>query len=253
MNRYIKIFIGAIFLTAIVAGYLGLTQGRARTLSQPDLQQTNGTTRTVQVTGSGELQVEPDTARIRLGVQTEAETAQAALNQNSTKMRKLIDTLEEADIPSDDIQTQTVRLSPRYNFNDSNNSRTLDGFTASNIVEVRTQNLEDIGTLLDQSVKAGANTIENISFEVSNSETLTDQVRETAVQNARHKAEELANLTDATLGPVLEIQETSNTPVPVNQQAEAPVQQAAAVPISPGSQSVRVNVQITWTLNTGNQ
>jgi len=250
MNRYIKIFTGAIFFAALIAGYSGLTQGRARTLSQSDSQQTDNTTRTVQVTGSGELQVEPDTARIRLGVQTEADTAQAALNQNSTKMRTLINVLEKADVPSDDIQTQTVRLSPRYNRNDSNNTSTLVGFTASNIVEVRTQNLEDLGTLLDQSVEAGANTIENVSFEVSNSETLADQVRETAVQNARHKAEELANLTNATLGQVLKIQETSITPIPVNQQLEAPVQQTMVVPISPGSQSVRVNVQITWVLIT---
>jgi len=250
MNRYIKIFIGAIFLTAIVAGYFGMTQGRARTLPQTSSQQIDDTTRTVQVSGSGELQVEPDTARIRLGVQTEADTAKAALNQNSTKMRTLINALEKADVSSDDIQTQTVRLSPRYNRNNSNNSSTLVGFTASNIVEVRTKNLENLGTLLDQSVEAGANTIENISFEVSNSDTLADQVRETAVQDARHKAEELAKLTNASLGSVLKIQETSSTPVPVRQQVEAPVQQAAAVPISPGNQSVRVNVQITWVLIT---
>ena len=82
---------------------------------------------------------------------------------------------------------------------------------------------------------------------------MTDQVRETAVQNARHKAEELADLANATLGPVLEIRETGSTPVPLGQQVEAPVQQAAAVPISPASQSVRVDVHVTWTLITGNE
>ena len=251
MKHYTKILIGAILVTTILAGYLGSMQGSARVLSKPEAQQNNNTT--VEVSGSGEIQIKPDTARIRLGVQTEAETAQTALNQNSTKMRALIDALENADISSDDIQTQTVRLSPRYNFNDSNNSRSLAGFTASNIVEVRTQNLQNLGTLLDQSVKAGANTIENISFEVSNPENMTDQVRETAVQNARHKAEELADLANATLGPVLEIRETGSTPVPLGQQVEAPVQQAAAVPISPASQSVRVDVQVTWTLITGNE
>ena len=149
MKHYTKILIGAILVTTILAGYLGSMQGSARVLSKPEAQQNNNTTRTVEVSGSGEIQVKPDTARIRLGVQTEAETAQTALYQNSTKMRALIDALENADISSDDIQTQTVRLSPRYNFNDSNNSRSLAGFTASNIVEVRTQNLQNLGTLLD--------------------------------------------------------------------------------------------------------
>ncbi len=251
MKRQIKIMIGVVLCVALATGYLALTRGHAETLSQSAAQQTDSTTRTVQVTGMGQVQVVPDTAVIRLGVQTEGKTAQAALDQNSTEMRALMDALEKAKVPSDNIQTQTVRLSPRYESNNSTNSRTLAGFTASNIVEVRTTDLSSLGTLLDQAVKAGANTIENISFEVNNSEKVTDQVRQAAVENARHKAEQLAKLTDSTLGPVLKIQETSSSPTPLVQLPEAP--QAAAAPISPGSQNVSVEVQVTWTLMTSGQ
>ena len=251
MKRQIEIIIGAILCVALATGYLALTRGHAQTLLQSTAQQTDSTTRTVEVTGMGEVQVVPDTAVIRLGVQTEGKTAQAALSQNSTEMKVIMDALEKAKVPSDNIQTQTVSLSPRYETNNATNSRTLVGFTASNIVEVRTTDLSSLGILLDEAVKAGANTIENISFEVTNSEKLNDQARQAAVENARHKAEQLAKLTDTTLGPVLKIQETSSTPTPIVQQVAAPA--AAAVPISPGSQNISVEVQVTWTLMPSSQ
>jgi len=243
MKRYRNIIVGAILCVVLAAGYFGSTRGHAEPLSQPQGQQTESTMRTVQVSGSGEVQVTPDSAVISLGVQTEADTAQAALNDNNTKVQAVLDGLKKS-IPSNNIQTQTLRLSPRYETKDNN--QTLAGYTATNIVEVRTDKLDSLGSLIDQAVKDGANTIENINFEVSDPEKWSDQARETAMQNARHKAEQLAKLTGATLGPVLEIQETSQTPGPV-MRSLAPAAEAA-VPVSPGSQSVSVDVQVTWTL-----
>lgn len=250
MKRYLKLSLLAIFLVLVTAGYLELRRGHAETLPPPVAQQTETATRTVQVTGVGEIQVEPDSAVIWLGVQTEASTAQAALDQNNTKMETLIETLEEADIPSEDIQTQTLHLGPRYEFEDD--TRTLVGYVASNVVEVRTDDLDTIGSLVDMAVRDGANVIENINFEVSNPENMTDRARQTAFQNALHKAEELADLANATLGPIMEIRETSSTPGPIVRSEEMAAD-AAAVPISPGSQSVSVEIQVTWTLLTSSE
>lgn len=251
MRRYLKVILGAAAFVLVAVGYAGLVYEPAGSHSplqvQAQGQEPDRTMRTVQVSGAGEVRTEPDMAVIRLGVQTEDDTAQAALTQNNTQMQAILDVLEDADIASENIQTQTVRLSPRYEFD--NNNRTLVGYTASNIVEVRTEDLGALGTLVDQAVEAGANTIEGISFEISDPGNLMDQARQAAVQNARHKAEELADLTGASLGPILEIRESSNAPVPVEQPLE-PAAETAAVPISPGSQRISVNVQMTWTLIT---
>lgn len=254
MKRYLVLSIFTILLVLVGAGLFELKDGRAETLSQPPsqpvAQQTESGSRTVQVTGTGVVQVEPDSAVISLGVQTEASSAQAALSQNNTKMETLLETLKESNIPTKNIQTQTLSLGPRYETNNGN--RTLVGYTASNIVEVRIDNLDSLGTLLDKSVSNGANTVENIRFEISDPQKVTDQARQTAFETALHKAEELANLSNASLGPIMEIQETSSTPGPIVQPA-APVVEAAAVPISPGSQSVSVDLQITWTLVNSNE
>lgn len=247
-KRILKTTISALIIVLVLAGSVALTGGHAETLSIPEAQATTESQpKTVQVSGTGEVQVEPDSAVISLGVQTDADTAQAALNENNTKVQSLLDSLTKSGIPSKNIQTQRLNLLPRYENN--NNNQKLVGYTASNIVKVQTDKLDSLGSLIDQAVKNGANTIENISFEVSDPEKWADQAREMAVQNAQHKAEQLAKLTNASLGPVLEIQETSNTHGPILQSV-APAAQVSAVPVSPGSQSISVDIQVTWTLVT---
>jgi uncharacterized protein YggE len=246
MKQQIKMILGAVLFMVLASGCASPPLAQpAMLLQSPTQQPGESTMRTVQVSGAGEARVKPDTAVINLGVRTQDKTAQAALQKNNTKTQALINALRKADIPAENIQTQAINLAPNYETNKTDNNQTLAGYTASNIVEVRTADLESVGTLLDQAVNAGANTIENIRFEVSDSGKLLDQVRETAVQNAQHKAEQLAKLTGATLGPVLEIQETSRIPSPILGQTSA---ETAGVPVSPGTQSVSVQVQVTWTL-----
>lgn len=255
MGRHVKIFPGIILLVvSLLTGCSGMTGVPAETSTQFMAQEPeDDELRTVQVSGMGEGQVEPDTAVVLLGVETQDETAQAALEENNAGMQALIDTLVETGVPSENIQTRMIRLTPRYEFNETNNSTTLTGYTASNIVEVRTDDLQTLGVLLDQAVNAGANSIEGIRFEVSDAGNAIDQVREKAVENARHKAEQLAALTGTTLGPILEIRESSSSPAPVVRQIESPPESVASVSVSPGTQTISVLVEVTWVLivNTG--
>lgn len=255
VSQHVKRCLGIILLVPLLAGCFGMTGVPAETSTQfmaqePEVQEPESAEelRTVQVSGVGEGQVEPDTAVVILGVETQAESAQAALEENNAGMQALMDTLVEAGVPSENLQTRTIRLTPRYEFNEINNSATLTGYTASNTVEMRTDDLEALGVLLDQAVNAGANTIEGIRFEVSDPGNAIDRVRETAVENARHKAEQLADLTGTTLGPILEIRESSSSPAPLVRQIESPAESVASVSISPGTQTISVLVEVTWIL-----
>lgn len=205
--------------------------------------------RTVSVSGSGQVQAQPDQATIRLGVQTDSDSAAQALTENSTKMQALLDSLKNAGVAADDIQTQAVQLQPQYNQppGPQQTNQAPTGYRATNLVEVKVNNLDNLGQLLDAAVKAGGNTIQGISFDVSDPSALLDQAREAAMQDAKHKAEQLASLAGAQLGPVFNINENSSTPRPLMQAGIARAD-VAAVPIEPGTQSLEVNVQVTWLL-----
>ena len=208
--------------------------------------------RTLNVSGSGQVSARPDTAIITLGVQTEAEQANVALSENSQQMQAVIDALKKAGVAAEDIQTQVINLQPRYEQPPAPGPSTLPGtpklvgYVATNTVEVTVRQLGTLGELLDAAVQAGGNQIEGISFEVSNPATLLDQARAAAWQDAQHKAEQLAGLAGAKLGEVLSITESSQTPRPVLQAVQAAP--AAAVPVEPGTQTIEVDVQVTWSL-----
>jgi hypothetical protein len=87
-----------------------------------------------------------------------------------------------------------------------------------------------------------------IQFEVSNAETLKDEARKRAMQNALRRAKLYAAGAGAEVGPVIsiseEVQFIGPRPVPMARSALA----AEAVPIEAGTQMLEARVHVTWSL-----
>jgi uncharacterized protein YggE len=98
-------------------------------------------------------------------------------------------------------------------------------------------------------VQAGGNRIESIGFEVSDPALYVDQAREAAWNDALHKADQLADLAGAALGDVLTISESGRGPQPLVEQPVMAAEAAATVPIEPGSQTIKVDLQVTWSID----
>ena len=206
--------------------------------------------RTISVSGSGTASATPDEVVLQLGVETTAETAREAVSENSEQMAAVIAALRDAGIPDENIQTQTVRLRARYEtvrteFGQTD-QRELVGYTATNIVQARTSDLDAVGQLLDEAVEAGANRIEGLRFELSDPVALLEQAREAAWEDAEQKAEQLASLAGVELAEVMTIEEATTAPRPVGRVAvEA---DGMAVPIEPGAEDVQVDLHVTWSV-----
>jgi uncharacterized protein len=205
----------------------------------------SGTPRQVTVVGSGEVRGRPDTATVQIGVESNAATTQAALDQNNTQVQAVIDSIKALGVAEEDIQTRNFNIYPRYD----SDSRQVTGYTVSNAVVVTIRNLDDAGTLLDQVVSEGANRIYGISFSVDDPSELIAQARDEAVADARRKAEQLAQGSNATIGDVLVITENVGSPPPMPMLGREVMTQAAdAVPIEAGEQSFSARVQVTYEL-----
>jgi uncharacterized protein len=206
--------------------------------------------RSVTVTGVGQARVIPDEAVVVIGVESQALTAREAITENNEQMQAVLDALQEAGIPSTDIQTRTLSLFPRYDGDrqaPGGGLGEITGYTAANQVEVRLRQIANVGDIIDAAIMAGANTITGIRFEVTDPIQVLDQVRVEAMNDARRKAEQLAELAGASLGNVMSISEFSRTPRPVFQEA-AVMDVAAAVPIEGGTETIEVEVQVVWFL-----
>ncbi len=91
----------------------------------------------ITVTGTGMVTVRPDTAEWSFGVQTSAETAEAALGANSDAMEKVVAALKGAGISGDDLQTEQVSVYPRT----SDDGLSIVGYDASNTVRATIHDL----------------------------------------------------------------------------------------------------------------
>jgi uncharacterized protein len=205
--------------------------------------------RTITVSGQGQADVQPDQALVQLGVQNDADTANAALTANSTQMRGLLSAVQQAGVDPADVQTQQVTLSPRYSTpGEAGGTPQLVGYTASNVVQVRVRDLSKLGQLLDSAVRAGSNRLQGIQFVVSNPAKVEAQARQAAWNNALAKAQQLAGLAGTGLGDVLTIDDSSGPSPRPFMAASVAGPPGAPVPVQPGTQTVESTLQVTWAL-----
>ena len=246
MSRRIGMTIGvvaAVLLLAVLAGLVGVLYARpatAQTVGVPGMRQ-------VTVVGRGEVKGKPDTATIQIGVETEAAVAKDALAKNTDEATALQAELKKLGVADADIQTSNFSIYPTY----GTDGRQITGYHVSNSVIVKIRALDTAGTLLDQVVQAGANSINSITFSVDDPQALLGQAREQAMQDARAHADILAKAGGAGVGDVLVITENLGAQPPMPLMMEARAAQAAdskAVPVQPGEQSFSVEVQVTYQL-----
>lgn len=167
------------------------------------------TPREIIVTGEGRVDVAPDLATVSAGVETQGDTAEAALAENARRMTAIIEAIVAAGIAREDVQTNQLGLFPIYREQEGGGWTTeVLGYTARNMVRVRVRDVARLGAALDAVAAAGANLIEGISFDVADRQPHLDSAREQAVADARAKAELLAGAAGVSVGEVLSIRET---------------------------------------------
>ena len=192
--------------------------------------------RTMTLTGHGEISVSPDIVIIRLGVETTGENLSRIQADNARISQAVIQALQRMGIA--DIKTSQYSIDKVYDFVEG---RQIDkGYSVRNILELRTNNLEAAGNIIDAAVDAGANIVDLITFDVSNREYYYQQALNMAIMNAIQKAKSIT----MNLG-------ISSAPVPVNIVENTamlfPVQREfAATPIMSGVINIIANVTVDF-------
>ena len=197
----------------------------------------------VTVTGEATIAVAPDSAMIRIGVSSQDKTAREASDANAKQMTAVLAAIKSNNIADRDIQTSRLSLQPQYDPNKSGTAR-LTGFQATNQVTVRIRDIENLAAVLDSAIAAGANEMSGIEFIVSEQSKLLDRARDDAIADAHRKAELYAKAAGSRLGHVVAISEEGSAPPPRPMQAL----RAGAVPISPGEQTLRAAVTVSYEL-----
>lgn len=199
----------------------------------------------ITVVGSGSVTTTPDTASWSFGVQTSADTASAALAANSEAMERVVAALRDAGISRDDLQTEQVSVWPRT----SDDGVSIVGYDASNTVRATIRDLDRAGGIVDAAVAAGANQVYGPSLTVSDAEAQYHAALDAAFDDARARAEAIAEKAGVTLGaPVAIIESGGGVPIPYYGEAMAEAA-AADVAVEPGTQEVGASLTVTFAIS----
>jgi uncharacterized protein len=202
------------------------------------------------VIGEGSIHVAPDYAQIIGGVTTNGRIVKEATDANSKLMAAITAALLNSGIAQTDIQTTQFSIQPIYAPPQSQNEPKLVGYRVSNQVTVTVRSLGKVSGILDRMVDAGATDIGNVSFLHSDPAKVLDQARESAIADARRKAELYAHGLDFTLGRVAWLTEDTGLmpPVPVPT-FRAQASMAAPVPIAPGEDNLKVQITVGFDIS----
>ena len=235
-----------LILAALLAGFAGAAF--AQTEAPVAQSEEAKVTRTVTVSGSGKVYLTPDIAYITIGVHTEGENAAEAVAENNAQAQKVIDALKAEGIPEKDIQTTNFSIYPQQEYDTEGKPTGKIKYIVDNSVFVTVRDITQVGDVLDATVKAGANSISGIQFDVADKTAALSEAREAAVADAKVKADELASAAGVTLGEVQTISEyTSGGPQPMyDMRAAAPMAEAASVPVQAGQMLLTVEVNMVY-------
>lgn len=197
----------------------------------------------------GEVRATPDIAYVTAGVVAEADTASEAMAGQAERMTAVMAALEAAGVPSADIQTTSLELSPvypPYDYERGQQEMRITGYRAANRVTVIARDLEAVGPTLDALVGAGANDISNISFDFAESDELYDAARRDAVSKLRQRADLYASAAGVRVGRILELSESGGfQPMPF-QMGRMAAEAAPSTPVAPGQLTLQITVSATY-------
>jgi uncharacterized protein YggE len=204
--------------------------------------------RSLTVSGAGKVTMKPDIAYIYMGVHTENPGAAEAVAENNTNTQKLIEALKAAGVDTNDIQTSNFSIYQNSQIGPDGKT-TGTNYAVDNTVNLTVRGLAKLGDLLDTAVKAGANNINSIQFDLADKTQALSQARDMAVKNTKTQAGELASSAGVQLGDIQSIEYSDMTPSPFlmgKGMGGGGGGASLAVPINPGQMDITVTVTMTF-------
>jgi uncharacterized protein len=196
----------------------------------------------IQATGTASVAANPDQAQLVIGVVTEGSTADSAAGANATTTTAVLNAVKQVLGSSGSAPTHSYSITPRYA--EGGRTQHIVGYTATNTIQVTTNDLSLVGKLIDAATAAGANNIGGVSFTLKNPGPIQQQALSLAAKEALARAAAIAAGLGGRIGGVISAQEEVGFSRPVPVFAAAKV----ATPIESGEVDVTATVIVTVAL-----
>lgn len=238
-------------LLIILTGFLALTQAEqalAQNAPPPP-------PRTITVTGESKQDVSPDQAILSMSLVSKDKELATAKQHNDSLVDKVMNIAKEYTIPREKIATSSLYISPEYTYNSTSNQQVFVGYSVNRSLRMTISDLSVQERLVSALVQANIDQVNGLEFQLSDPDKISSKLRVKAYENAKSKAEALAQAAGAKLGQPLTIMTGDfqqppfpRPPVPMLARAMSTAGASESAPVLPGLINVEQSVTVTFAL-----
>jgi len=206
--------------------------------------------RTLDVSGDGTASADPNVADVFVTVQTKADTAAKAQDDNAARVNSLTLALQGSGLVTE-VTTTSFNVYPDFIYDPETGESRAIGYIVTHSLKAHTNKVNGVGKILDIATANGATSIDYVQFSLSDDkvDALKKQALTKATVKAADKAKTLALASGVTLGKPARVSETSFFQPPVFFGAErfaAAGAQAVPTQVIPGQIEVSATVSISY-------
>ena len=216
---------------------------------------------TMSFDGSGEVTAAPDIAMVNLTIRSDAKEVKDAQSKVEIKEKAVLDFLEKGGIAKKDIKTESYNSYPKYDYGTPcydigigmpcrERAPKVVGYEVSEYISVKVRDLAKAGEIVGGLGALGVTEMNGPNFSIENEDSLKAQARRMAIDEAKAKAESLANDLGVRLVRIVNFSENGNYSMMYAAKGMMvldSVESAAPAPQLPtGENKITSNVTITY-------
>ena len=197
---FVFLIIVSLFFVAKIIGELNST----------NLTRSNNT---IVVSGSGEVVAISDIATITVNLSKEGNTSKEAQTALNESISKTLEYLNSKNIEAKDIKSEYSGLTPKYSYDWKTKASKIIGYTANQSIEIKIREVDNSNDIRTGLADLGITDINGPTFSIDNEEAIKDEARLQAIDEAKAKAQVLADELGVKLGKIISYSDSDNAPI----------------------------------------
>ncbi len=199
-------------------------------------------------TGEGLIKRAPDRAFVTVAAEARSRQPQEAQRQNARVATAIRERLASMGLPADAIRTLSVDMQPEFDWADG--KQTLRGYLASNVIEVRLDDVARVGDVVDTAIAAGATRVTGVRFTLKDMAAVEQEALKLASAAALARARAMAEGVGRTVDKVVRLDEAGGDvmppprPMPMMRAMASEAADVPQTPVTAGEVEVRVTVTL---------
>ncbi len=218
---------------------------------------------TITLSGHGEVTAVPDIANIYFTISKDAKTVKEAQDAVALIEKKALDLLKSKGVAEKDIKTSDASFYPKYDYSQTVCPRAVDtisycppgkqvitGYTASESITVKIRKTDDASVIMQGLGTTGVSNLSGPNFTIDDEDGLKADARKKAIDDAREKAEALAEDLGVRLGRIASFSEGGSYGGPIYYAKDAMMEQSSGsaprAELPKGENTISSDVTITY-------